>query len=111
MRPVEIERLLQPKAVPRAIEPARPRLQGAARQWSPPAGVSGHIAVAAILLLTYRSDGLALGLGSRAVSAAVLAALGLALAAPSPPPRSRPRTAPHSAPGGLGLLGSAVVET
>ena len=58
-------------------------------------GVSGHIAVAAILLLTYRSDGLALGLGSRAVSAAVLAALGLALAAPSPSPEQAPNRSPQ----------------
>jgi hypothetical protein len=51
------------------------------------------VAVAAILLVTYRSDGLAIGLGSRAVSAAVLAAGGLALTAPPPsgiqPPRRR----------------------
>jgi hypothetical protein len=37
------------------------------------------IATAVVLALTYRSDGLALGLGSRATSAAVLAMVGLAL--------------------------------
>jgi hypothetical protein len=42
------------------------------------------VLVAAVLLLTYRRDGLAIGLGSAAVSAAVLAAAGLALTAPSP---------------------------
>lgn len=42
------------------------------------------VAAAVVLLLTYGSDGLAIGLGSRAASAAVLAALGLTLTAPSP---------------------------
>jgi hypothetical protein len=37
------------------------------------------VAVSAALLLTYGSDGLVVGLGSRAVTAALLAALGLAL--------------------------------
>jgi hypothetical protein len=46
----------------------------------------GHLLVAAavVLLLTYRNDGLAIGLGSRAATTAVLAAAGLALTTPSP---------------------------
>jgi hypothetical protein len=63
---------------------------------APPTRTTGGyllVAVAAILLVTYRSDGLAIGLGSRAVSAAVLAAGGLALTAPPPsgaePPHRR----------------------
>lgn len=43
----------------------------------------GLVGVAALLLLTYRSDGLIIALHSRATTAAVLAALGLALALPS----------------------------
>jgi hypothetical protein len=42
------------------------------------------VLVGAVLLLTYRADGLVIGLGSAAVSAAVLAAAGLALTAPTP---------------------------
>lgn len=42
-------------------------------------GGYGLVVAAATLLLTFRSDGLAVGLDSRAVSAAVLAAAGLAL--------------------------------
>lgn len=56
----------------------------------PTRAVSGYllVAVAVVLLLSYRSDGLAIGLGSRAASAAVLAAAGFALATP-PPAESR----------------------
>lgn len=39
----------------------------------------GLVGLAALLLLTYRDDGLLIGLGSRATTAAVLAALGLSL--------------------------------
>ncbi len=44
----------------------------------------GLVGVSALLLLTYRSDGLLIGLQSRATTAAVLAAVGLALATSSP---------------------------
>jgi hypothetical protein len=47
------------------------------------------VGLAAVLVLTYDETGLAVGLGSRAVSAAILAALGLTLTAPEPTP------APH----------------
>jgi hypothetical protein len=52
------------------------------------------IALAAILLLTYDTSGLAIGLGSRAATAALLAALGLSLTAPRPLPDQR--TSPGS---------------
>lgn len=55
------------------------------------------VALAVILLLTYRIDGLAIGLGSRAVSAAVLAAAGLALTAPSPSDRRPDEALPRRA--------------
>ncbi|MGH9211386.1 MAG: hypothetical protein ACRD2C_11995 [Acidimicrobiales bacterium] len=50
----------------------------------------GLVAAAVILLLTYRSDGLLLGLGSKAVTAGVLAAVGLSLA-----PTGAPGTGPE----------------
>lgn len=55
------------------------------------------IGVAACLLFSYRSDGLVIGLGSRAGSAAMLAALGLSLAVP--PPGEREPAAEPTTPG------------
>jgi hypothetical protein len=55
-------------------------------EWAPRYRSGGGLVLvvaAAILLLTYRSDGLALGLGSRAVTAAMLGAVGLSLTEPS----------------------------
>lgn len=49
----------------------------------------GLVGVSALLLLTYRDDGLLIGLGSRASTAAVLAALGLALTGSWPPSSDR----------------------
>ena len=57
------------------------------------------VALAVVLLLTYGSDGLALGLGSRAVTAALLAALGLALTGTrEPQPVDRGRDASGGSP-------------
>jgi hypothetical protein len=47
------------------------------------------VVLSVVLLATYDTGGLAIGLGSRAATAALLAALGLSLTGPPPPPDQR----------------------